>query len=412
MNRRLAIDTFVMLRMNDPLIEKGVLMPRPENSSPDKRPYCYRFPMVSVAADVVCFTVHPEDGLQVALVRRAWESEAYAGYWALPGGFLQAEQDRTIADCARRELVEETGVQAAHLELIDVFSDIARDPRPERVLSVAFLAIIPAHDLDLAPAAQTDVTAARWFSYDRAMTLDLAFDHRQIIEAARTRIAGKIGYGAREDEEPELLFAFLPERFPIARAEQVLSDIRGIRPERANFRKWIGRYVRQTDQTEPARTRPAHLYERTLAGMPTPSTMLAPMSAMRDLARSHGLADMALFADGLRDAPAAAVAFLERVLAEYADHPRYTLKVTRVPDLRINDRQTGRVLVTMTWQVRNRAFACTALAATSALEGGGFHDLRAWNGKPHRSAFRLAAGPEDMPRLALALDAGATSLGD
>lgn len=396
--------------MITPLARKGVLMSKLENSSPEEQPYCYPFPMVSVAADVVCFTVHPEDGLQVALVRRSWESDAFAGYWALPGGFLQAKLDRTIADCAGRELVEETGVKATHLELIDVFSDIGRDPRPERVLSVAFLAIIPVHDLALAPVAETDVTAARWFSYDRAMTLDLAFDHRQIIEAARARLAAKIGFGARENEEPELLFAFLPERFPIARAEQVVADIRGIRPERANFRKWLGRYVRQTDETEPARTRHAHLYERLPMGMPAASMMPAPMSAIQDLARTHGLADMALFADGLRGAPPPAVAFLEQILERYADHPNYSVKVTRVPDLRINDRKTGRVLVTMTWQVRNEVFACTALAAPVALEGGGFDDLRAWNGKPHQSAFRLTAGPADMRRLGLALEVGAASL--
>lgn len=395
----------------NPLAKKGVPMSKPASPSPDERSYCYRFPMVSVATDVVCFTVHPEDGLQVALVRRSWEADAFAGYWALPGGFLQAEQDRTIADCARRELVEETGVQAAHLELIDVFSDIARDPRPERVLSVAFLAIVPAHDLALAPVPQTDVTAARWFSCDRAMTLDLAFDHRQIIKAVRARLAGKIGFGTREDEEPEMLFAFLPERFPIARAEQVVADIRGTRPERANFRKWIGRYVRQTDQTEPARTRHAHLYERLPAGMPAASLRPAPMSVVHDLARTHGIADIALFADGLRGAPPPAVAFLEEILATYADHPSYSIKVTRVPDLRINDRRTGRVLLTLTWQVRNLAFACTALAAPSVLAHGDFDDLRAWNGKPHQSAFRLAAGAGDMRRLALALDGGAKVLG-
>lgn len=387
-------------------------MREPGNPPSESRTYCYRFPMVSVAADVVCFTVHPEDGLQVALVRRSWDSDAYAGYWALPGGFLQAEQDRTIADCARRELAEETGVEAAHLELVDVFSDIDRDPRKERVLSVAFLAIIPAHDLALGPVAETDVTAARWFSYDRVLRLDLAFDHRQIIEAARARLAAKISFGARDEEEPELLFAFLPERFPIARAEQVVADIKGVRPERANFRKWIGRYVRQTDETEPARTRHAHLYERPSMGMPVASMAPAPMSVVHDLAQTHGLVDMPLFSDGMRGAPPAAVAFLELVLSSYADHPNFTLKVTRVPDLRINDRHTGRVLVTLTWQVRNRAFACTALAEPSALESGDFDDLRAWNGKPHQSAFRLAAGPEDIRRLERALEAGAAVLED
>lgn len=380
------------------------------NLSSGSKSYVYRFPMASVASDVVCFTVHPEDGLQVALVRRNWNSDAFAGYWALPGGFLQVDRDRTIAECAHRELVEETGVHAAHLELVDVFSDIDRDPRPERVLSVAFLAIIPAHDLALAPVPETDVSAARWFSCDRALSLDLAFDHRRIIEAARARLAEKIGFGPREDDAPELLFAFLPKKFSIARAEQVIADIKGVRPDRGNFRKWIGRYVIQTDETEPARTRRAHLYERRRSGWQVHLAASAPMSGILDLAHAHGVEDITMLTDGMRNAPAAAAAFLEEILATYADHTEFALKVSRVPDLRINDKHTGRVLLTLTWQVRNEAFACTALAAPSALESGAFDDLRAWNGKPHQSAFHLDAGPYDMRRLTLALEASATVL--
>jgi hypothetical protein len=130
------------------------------------------------------------------------------------------------------------------------------------------------------------------------------------------------------------------------------------------------------------------------------------MSVVHDLARTHGIADMALFADGMRGAPPHAVAFLEKMIAKYADNPVYNIKITRVPDLRINDNKTGRVLVTMTWQVRNQAFACTALAALSALEDHAYDDLRAWNGKPHQSAFRLIGDSDDMGRLAMALKVG------
>ena len=385
-------------------------MSRSGSGHAETMPYHYRFPMVSVAADVVCFTVHPDDGLQVALVRRSWESDAFAGYWALPGGFLQAERDKTIIECAHRELREETGVQAAHLELVDVFSDLDRDPRPERVLSVAFLAIIPAHDLTLGPVPATDVTAARWFSYDRALQLDLAFDHRRIIEAGRARLAGKIGFGAREDEEPDLLFAFLPKRFSIKRAEQVMSDIKGVRPDRANFRKWIGRYVTQTGDTEPGRTRRAHLYERRHPDASAAVGVSAPMSGAIELARALGIEGMEMFIDGMREAPPAAAAFLEQLLETYGDHPEFAVNVTRVPDLRINHRRTGRVLLTLSWQVRNKAFACTALAARSAIEAAGLDGLRPWNGKPHQSAFRIGVGSDDMRRLARVLAASVAQL--
>ncbi len=382
------------------------------NSRAAIKPHHYQFPMVSVAADVVCFTIDPNDGLKVALVRREWTSDAFPGFWALPGGFLRANEDRSIMDAARRELREETGAEATHLELVDVYSAIDRDPRPERIISVAFLATIPAHRL--APVPHTDVSEARWFAYDRALQLDLAFDHREIIGAARERLATKIRFGARDDEEPELLFAFLPPRFPIAAAEQMVADIQGgKRPDRANFRKWLGRYVVQTEVTEPARTRHAHLYERRHVRLPQVNEPPAPMSVVHDLARAGGVADVSRFVDDMRGAPPMAVAFLEQVLALYADHPGLSLKVTRVPDLRVISRQSGkkRVLLTFSWQSRNKAFACTALADPHALASGGFDGLKAWNGKPHRSAFRLGTQPDDMARLALALDAALTALG-
>lgn len=381
------------------------MFPNPDPAA-DKAPFCYGYPMVSVAADVVCFTVHPEDGLMVALVRRSWDTDAFPGYWALPGGVLHPLNDRTITDCARRELFEETRVEASHLELVDVYSEIGRDPRGERVISVAFLAVIPAHDLPLEPVPDTDVTAARWFLYDRAMQLDLAFDHRQIIVTARQKLAGQIGFGAREDAEPELLFAFLPDRFPIARAEQVTADITGLRPDRANFRKWIERYVRGTDEKQPARTRHAHLYERRGREKPragvTPSASEA-LGGIHALAKDVGVADVDLLADGMRLAPPGSVAFLEHILKTYGDHPSYTLKVTRVPDLRINDLRTGRVLLTLHWQVRNKGFACTCLAKPESFHGLDLEDLRPWANGPHQSTFRLDGRRGDDARLAQTL---------
>lgn len=368
-----------------------------------KAQFRYSYPMVSVAADVACFTVHPEDGLMIALVRRSLQSDAFPGHWALPGGFLQPERDKDITECARRELFEETRVEASHLELVDVYSAIDRDPRPERVISVAFLAVIPGHDLALAPVPDTDVTVARWFLYDRAMQLDLAFDHREIIAAARQRLAGQIGFGARDDTEPELLFAFLPDRFPIALAEQVAADIMGVRPDRANFRKWIERYVRNTGETQPAITRRAGLFERkgkkASADLPVPGTL----RDVHAVAEDAGVENIQLIVDAMRDAPINGAAFLKNVVGTYGDHTNYNLKITRVPDLRINDNRTGRVLMTLHWQVRNKAFACTCLAKPDELWGLDLENLRPWSNGPHESTFRLDGRDGDDARLVQAL---------
>ena len=67
--------------------------------------YRLAFPPVYVTVDVVLLTVR-DDRLQVLMVKRG--SKPWHGWWALPGGFIQ--QDEDLADAARRELVEETGV--------------------------------------------------------------------------------------------------------------------------------------------------------------------------------------------------------------------------------------------------------------------------------------------------------------
>lgn len=370
-------------------------------------PYSYQYPMVSVAADIACFTVHPEDGLQIALVRRGPDAGAFDNFWALPGGFLKGDQDQHLKDCARRELFEETQVEAAHLELVGVYSAIDRDPRPERVISVAYLAVIPAHDLRLTPIANTDVTAARWFSYDRIAQIDLAFDHRAIIDDARAKLADQITFGVRDNSPPELLFAFLPEKFTMAQAQQVTGDLKGVKPDRGNFRKWIERFISDTGETELTRTRPAQLYTRTdKPGQTgeTPISNLPPaLERIRVLAARHKLTDIELLLTPMTSALSEPIEFLAKLIEDFADHDDFGLNVTRVPDLRVTHRRTGRVLLRFVWQVRKADFACTSLVKTEALVSAGLEDLRPWKHGPHESAFRLYGTPADHRRVQLVL---------
>ncbi|HEY9714010.1 MAG TPA: NUDIX domain-containing protein, partial [Chroococcales cyanobacterium] len=61
---------------------------------------------VSVTVDTVAFTI--EDGsLEVLLIKRKFDP--FKGHWALPGGFLN-EDDDTLEQAAERELLEETNV--------------------------------------------------------------------------------------------------------------------------------------------------------------------------------------------------------------------------------------------------------------------------------------------------------------
>ena len=76
----------------------------------------YEFPRPSVATDVCIFTILRNE-LAVALIER---NEPPYG-WALPGGFLRP--DENLEECARREILEETGVSTDKLFEIGTFSD-------------------------------------------------------------------------------------------------------------------------------------------------------------------------------------------------------------------------------------------------------------------------------------------------
>lgn len=139
----------------------------------------HRPPLMAVTVDVAVFTER-EGRPMVALIQRA--NEPYQGAWALPGGFIELDED--LADAATRELAEETGLEvpAEMLTQIGAYGAPGRDPRM-RVVTISFWV----HVADLPdPVGSSDAAASRLVPLDEATApgFELAFDHPVVLADA------------------------------------------------------------------------------------------------------------------------------------------------------------------------------------------------------------------------------------
>jgi 8-oxo-dGTP diphosphatase len=124
----------------------------------------------SVTVDLVIFD-WTADKLSLLLIQR--KKDPFGGYWALPGGFI--EPNETLEASARRELLEETGLEVGSLTTLGTYGDPGRDPRG-RTLTIAFSALTEGLPT---VTGQDDAAQAHWFQISALP--NLAFDHAQII---------------------------------------------------------------------------------------------------------------------------------------------------------------------------------------------------------------------------------------
>ncbi len=209
--------------------------------------YHYPCPHPAVTTDIALFTVQQQQ-LQVVLIRR--ENPPYQNQWALPGGFVDSEED--LDSCAVRELEEETGISGIYLEQLYTFGQPDRDPR-ERVITIAYYALMAASQLALRPAS--DARTAAWHPVTDLP--GLAFDHADIIALAQQRLAAKLDYST-------IAFNLMPPRFTLSELQQVYEIIRNEPLDKRNFRKRVMAYDCLQETGERRRNgshRPAMLYK-------------------------------------------------------------------------------------------------------------------------------------------------------
>ncbi|MGB3650400.1 MAG: NUDIX hydrolase [Rivularia sp. (in: cyanobacteria)] len=93
--------------------------------------------------------------------------------WAIPGGFV--DYGEAVETAARREALEEIGLEVELIEQFHVYSDPKRDPR-KHTISIVFIATAKGE-----PKAGDDAKDAAFFESWRVPD-NLCFDHDRILQ--------------------------------------------------------------------------------------------------------------------------------------------------------------------------------------------------------------------------------------
>ena len=139
--------------------------------------YTYQYPRPAVTVDMLILDKSGSSPKILLIERR---NDPFAGCWAMPGGFVDENED--ISDAALRELREETSLTDVALHQFGAFGKPGRDPRGHTI-TIAYWGI--ANNPQQASAAD-DAKNLKWFEINNLPPL--AFDHLEIIQAGLKKI--------------------------------------------------------------------------------------------------------------------------------------------------------------------------------------------------------------------------------
>lgn len=139
----------------------------------------------AVAVDTVVFTI--SKGKLMVLMLKIKSGE-YEGNWCLPGGLVALKE--SPESTAIRVLKDKTNIKSGYLEQLYTFGDPNRDVRGQ-VVSIAYLLLVrETTPFELNVNGNYD--EIRW--QDIKKLPKTAFDHRDIITFAVTRLRSKLEY--------------------------------------------------------------------------------------------------------------------------------------------------------------------------------------------------------------------------
>ena len=185
--------------------------------------------------------------LKVLLIKR--NNEPSKGVMALPGDFIGLDED--IDDSATRALHKITNLTDIYLEQIRAFGAKNRFPK-ERVITIGYYALINIEKYKPMPGHTAE--RLEWCNVHDLPVL--AFDHKQIVDAAMAILKRKVRH------EP-VGFNLLPDIFSITELQQLYEAVLNTELNKRNFRTKLAQMKLLIDtgkKQENVSHKPAQLY--------------------------------------------------------------------------------------------------------------------------------------------------------
>ncbi len=201
----------------------------------------------TLTVDSVIFQITNGE-LVVLLIRRA--QEPFKDWWALPGGYNAAGE--TTKEAMARILRQKAGLELADICLVEqlyTFDTVARDPRGHAV-SVTYMGL----GKDIKPAEGETTQRPTFFPVTQLPKL--AYDHKDIIEYAHSRLRAKLSY-------TNAVYAMLDPYFTLSELQTAYEAILNQPLDKRNFRKKflsLGLIRETNEKRRDGAHRPARLF--------------------------------------------------------------------------------------------------------------------------------------------------------
>lgn len=165
--------------------------------------------------------------LSVLLAKRA--AQPFAGRWALPGGVLRIDQERTLNEGVQRVARERLGLELPFVRQLGAVGSSDRDPRAPWAISLVYRALVSVDAFAAVPGKRIDELI--WQPVEQPLsTRKMAFDHSELIASA-------VAATRAEVEALTLPTGYLPAEFTLAELQGICEGLLGRHLDKSSFRR-------------------------------------------------------------------------------------------------------------------------------------------------------------------------------